>query len=232
MYFANQSDNQTYCVFVKSPITERTNQGECLYLKYNGKCSQSNCHYAHDPIQLKIWEFLIENEITLQLLACHQQKRKTGNLNNRDIFDRNRVVHTIVNAGNVGEFKEFIKYGRCDILQDYNQKGQSLLHVAVSNLDYDMIKFLLHEVFDCFALNDLANYEFYSFINHNSNDGFTPFEFLLSNSVNKDEKLESIFDMFIECDMCEIDKALQICKQKEFADFERRLFERQYLDQF
>ena len=48
----------------------------------------------------------------------------------------------------------------------------------------------------------------------------------------KDEKLESIFDLFIKCDMCDIDKALQICKEKGFADFKRRLFERQYLDQF
>ena len=174
MYFANHSDDQdTNCVLVKSPVTEGTNQDECPYLKYNGKCSQSNCHYVHNPIQLKIWQFLNENEITLQLLACHQQKRKTGNLfklNNQNIFDRNRVVHTIVNADNVVEFKDFIKYSSCDILQDYNQNGQSLLHVAVNNMDYDMIKLLLEDLFDCFALNDLAICEFYSFVNHKSND--------------------------------------------------------------
>ena len=47
-----------------------------------------------------------------------------------------------------------------------------------------------------------------------------------------EDKWKAIFNLFIECETWEIIRAEQICKQKQFSDFERRLSEICYLDQF
>ena len=147
--------------------------------------------------------------ITLQLLACHQQKRETDNLFEflkTSIFERNKLVHSIIDDGDVNKFKNFIKYSNCNILNDYNENGQSLLHAAVSKMNFDMIKIFLDgcELGKCF---DMAYCEHYNFVNHKSNTGDTPFEILLKTNIetNSEDERKAIFELFIKCDTCEID---------------------------
>ena len=72
------------------------------------------------------------NKINIQLLAFHQQKSTSiDKVKNFQRFERNKVVHAIVIDGNVKRFKEFIKYSKDDILEEYNENGQSLLHLGV-----------------------------------------------------------------------------------------------------
>ncbi len=138
-------------------------------------------------LTLIVWNFLDSNKITLQSSAFNQQKLTANNsVKQFKIFERNKVVHAIVNCGNVSLFKEFIKYSKDDILEVYNENSQLLLHISVINNNYEMIKLFLDgcELRKCFKLNDLPICRFYSFINHKSNDGETPFEWLLNNSSN------------------------------------------------
>jgi hypothetical protein len=59
MYFSKQKTLQTN--------VGRTNKAECPYLKYDGKCVQCNCAYAHDSLELAIWDFVNDNQINMQL---------------------------------------------------------------------------------------------------------------------------------------------------------------------
>jgi hypothetical protein len=224
MYFAKKRNNHdSNDIVIKNPNI--TNKGECPYKKKYGTCSHVNCAYAHSSLEIDLWKYLEDNEITMQLLACHQQKISKGNVikvDNKNVFERTKVIHEIVNTGNVTTFKDFIKYSNDEILKEYNENSQSLLHVAVRNKNSDMIKLLLDgsELRKCFNSNELSNSRFYNFVNHKSNDGYTPFEWLLHNGYSLSYKiLEHIFNLFFECDFCDIEEPIKICKHKELIDF-------------
>jgi hypothetical protein len=234
MYYAKQKDHESKCR-VNVPNSHVPDNGLCPYLKKYGKCSHTNCLYAHNELELEIWKFLNKNKISIQLLASNQQKSKSISIkyNNKSHFERNKVLHKIINDGDINDFKQFIKYSNVDILNDYNELNESILHVAVRNKNYEIIKLILdgEELRNCFDSNDLANCQYYSFINHKSSEDFTPFELLLNNNSKIDENLEKIFILFLECRNCEIGKALKICDQKGFQDFERKLIERLYFEE-
>ena len=94
-----------------------------------------------------------------------------------------------------------------------------------------MIKLFLDgcELRQSFKLSDLSICRFYSLINHKSHDGNTPLEWLLHNAG---DKLKDIFQLFLECDECEIEEALKICKEKKFIDYDLQLTQRIYKDLF
>jgi hypothetical protein len=239
MYYAKQRDKESWFpVNVPNPYVP--DNSECPYLLKYKKCIQLECSYAHSLVELEIWKFLSNNDINMQILAFHQQKLKYGNqikcsgAKSYLVFERNKVLHEIINDGDINKFKEFIKYCNGDILSDYNEKNESILHVAVKNKNYEMIRLLLDcdELRDCLESSELSNCQYYSFINHQCAGGLTAFESLLTNNLNINENLEQIFKLFLECDDCEVEKALELCKQNDdFNNFERKLFERIYFEE-
>ena len=227
MYFAKDK-NEEFLVNLPNPNVLGT------YMCPYRNCMQIYCSFAHSLVELKIWEFLNKNEISMQMLAAHQKNLKKNNLikcietENKQVFERNKVLHKIVNDGNINKLKELLKYSDGEILSDFNENNESILHVAVKNKSFELIKLFLEgqEFRKCLQSNQLSNCQYYSFINHKSVAGLTAFECLLLNNLNIQENLEPIFNLFLECDDCEVEKALEICKQKSFTDFERKLIER------
>jgi hypothetical protein len=241
MYFANKKNrDDSDFVTVNISNEDKTNMKsrECPFKIHLNKCSHELCPYANSQVELDLSKFLDENEITIQFLAFHQQQRRGSyftKIKNKCLFDPSKVLHEIVNNNDLDGLKNFIKFSDDEILKYYNKNNESILHIAVLNMDYDIIQFLLDQYELTKSLKDgqlsFGNYRW--FVNHKSNDGCTPFECLLnSNNMIVDENFKNIFNLFSKSDDCEIENAQNICKQKRLIDFEQQLLERSYLDQF
>jgi hypothetical protein len=223
---------------VKIPNFNLPTNDFCPYLEEYKKCIHTNCAYAHNPLESEIWKFLHENNIHIHHLAYKQQASKHYSIklsDNKEIFERSKEVHKIVNGGDLIQFKKFIKYSTDSILEDYNEESESILHVAVKTRKWEFIELFLDndKLRNCFDSNELANCRFYAFVNHKSINGFTAFEWLLNNILIFDSiNLERIFKLFLDCTSCEIKEALEICKTKNLSNFEKQLSDRMHFEEF
>lgn len=237
MYFAFDK-NSTELLRVRKPNLNIKDYRICEFLNQPQGCNFGmGCIYAHNHLELNIWNFIYKNELSMQLLTSYQQKKNSPNymkISNREAFDRCKTLHEIVNTSSVENLKKFIKHCKYDIFKEYDANGYSILHVAIKNNDYEMIKLFLDgcELAKCIETNDISNYDYDQFINHIANDNHTAFTLFLSGHTEFNENFEKIFNLFIQCREYDVKNALKICQDKKLDRFEQKILERLYDDEF